>query len=79
MPTLLRTLLESFVSSVLISAPLSFVLTVYNAGITESFWSTYIPNTVLAIAVATVLTPFMVPLAKRITERAAGPERTASR
>jgi hypothetical protein len=79
MPSPLRTLLESFLSSVLISVPLSFVLTVYNAGITESFWGTYLPNTAIAVAVATVLTPFMVPLANRLTERAAGPERTASR
>jgi hypothetical protein len=78
MPSPLRTLLEFFLSSVLISAPISFVITVFNAGITESFWSTYVPNTVIAIVVATVLTPIMMPSANRITVRAAGPDRGAS-
>lgn len=72
MPSAFRTVLEALISSVLISVPLSFVLTVYNAGITETFWSTYVPNTLIAVAVATVLTPVMTPLASRLTRRAVG-------
>ncbi|MCU1634396.1 MAG: hypothetical protein JWM61_3048 [Micrococcaceae bacterium] len=72
MRAFLGTLLESFVTSVLISTPLSFVLTAYNVGITGSFWSAYIPNTLIAITVGTVLTPMMVRVAQRITRRDRG-------
>ncbi len=63
---LVRVLAMAFVTSVLITVPLAFVLTVVNVGFTSFFWQAYVTNGVIAVVVSTLVSLPIGPLAARI-------------
>ena len=61
-----RALWLSFVTSVLVTIPLAFILTAYNLGFSSGFVHAYLVNSVIALLVSTVASLGAAPLARRI-------------
>ncbi len=62
----LRSLWFSFVTSILVTIPLAFVLTVYNLGFGPAFLHAYLTNSGIALVVSTLVSIPATTLATRI-------------
>ncbi|WP_057913121.1 DUF2798 domain-containing protein [Peribacillus muralis] len=62
----LETILFSFVTSIIVTIPLAFVLTAYNLGFTDIFLKAYLTNSLIAVIVSTPASLIAAPLTVKI-------------